>query len=392
MTGDGRAVVMGLGATGLGVARALFQEGVQVVAADVMRTPGAWSRALRFVPRPALGDDAAACDFYVRLAASSGDRPVLFPVAEADVGFIARHRELLEEHYRFLIPETATVERAVSKGGHIAWAEELGLPMPRTVAASDPCGVERACRALRFPVVVKPDSPDSWRSGAGAAALGGAKALPVDSPEALRRLYERVASVDPRIVIQEMVVGGDPAHFSYHVLVGADGVTRGEFIGQKMRLAPPHFGVGTFVRSVRDDEILEAGRDVVRRLGYRGVANVQFKRDARDGRPVLLELNPRFSLWVSLGVACGVNLPHLYWKTCMRQPMGGPPGWTSGTTWQHLLWDLRSMRTYARDGSVSWPQFARSLGGRRVGALFNPSDPLPGLVAACRAVRAHASA
>ena len=166
--------------------------------------------------------------------------------------------------------------------------------------------MEVAASLLRFPVVMKPDDPASWQGGRLAeAGFRNAKAIPIDDAAALRRVYARVSAVDPAVVIQEMVIGDDPSHFSYHVLIDEAGVTRAEFTGRKIRLAPPHFGVGTHVQSVRDEQVIAAGREVARKIGYRGVANIQFKRDARDGRLVLLELNPRFSLWVTLGVECG---------------------------------------------------------------------------------------
>lgn len=380
------AVVMGLGTTGLGVARSLHRRGIPVVGLDSSRTPASRSRSLRYMARPDFGDDASALAFFIGLAGRLGGRPVLCPVAEREVSFVARHADALREHYRFLVADPATVERAVSKQGHIEWAEQHDLPAPRTHAVVDAGGVEVAAALLRFPVVMKPDDSASWQNGRLAAAgFRTAKAIPIDNADELRRVYAKISAIDPAVVIQEMVVGDDPAHFSYHVLIDDDGVTRAEFVGRKHRLAPPHFGVGTYVESVHDAEILAAGREVARRIGYRGVANIQFKKEARTGRAMLIELNPRFSLWVTLGVDCGVDLPYLYWRTCVGQAVEMPRGWVDGRVWQHLLWDVRAMRTYAREGSVTWTQFAQSMMKRRVGSQFSVRDPLPGLIAGWRA-------
>jgi predicted ATP-grasp superfamily ATP-dependent carboligase len=48
-------------------------------------------------------------------------------------------------------------------------------------------------------------------------------------------------------------------------------------------------------------------------LGWVGVAMAEFKVDPRDGRPKLLEVNPRF--WGSLhhAIVCGVDFP---WLLC----------------------------------------------------------------------------
>ena len=43
------------------------------------------------------------------------------------------------------------------------------------------------------------------------------------------------------------------------------------------------------------------------------------------------------------------------------------------------------MRTYAREGSVTWREWRRSLSGPRVRAIFSWADPGPGLVEGYRA-------
>lgn len=265
------AIVMGLGTTGLGVARSLHARGIPVIGLDSARTPASRSRTLRFMTRPGFGDDATALAFFIGLAGRLGGRPVLCPVSEREVSFVARHQAELREHYRFLVADAGTIERAVSKQGHIEWAEQFDLPAPRTHAVIDADGVEMAAASLRFPVVMKPDDPAAWRDGRLAGTgFEKAKAIPAEDADELRRAYARVSAAGPAVVIQEMVVGDDPSHFSYHVLIDGDGVTRAEFVGRKHRLAPPHFGVGTYVESVQDAEILAAGREVARRIGYRG--------------------------------------------------------------------------------------------------------------------------
>jgi len=51
-------------------------------------------------------------------------------------------------------------------------------------------------------------------------------------------------------------------------------------------------------------------------MKWRGVAEAEFKIDARDGVPKLMEVNPRFWAYLRLPVACGVNFPHLMYKLC----------------------------------------------------------------------------
>jgi D-aspartate ligase len=54
---------------------------------------------------------------------------------------------------------------------------------------------------------------------------------------------------------------------------------------------------------------------VLARLGVRGVAKLDIKRDDR-GRLHLLEINPRSNLWHDPGAVAGVNLPAMVCCGC----------------------------------------------------------------------------
>lgn len=378
---------MGLSVPGLGVSRALAARGLPVVGVDSARTPMSYSRHLRFRRSPGVAQAEALRDFYLGLADEVGDGAVLCPTADEQVQFLSAHRAALAERYRFFIADAGVIEEVVSKDGLTRLAEDLDLPLPRTVAARDAGELARQAGSLRFPCVIKPEFNYSWRpDGMAAIGMPPTKAIPVDDLAALLDWYERLRTVDPAVVVQEMVVGPDPNHYDYHVLVDAEGVIRAEFLGRKLRLAPPHFGVGTYVESCMHEDVIHAARRIALSVGYRGVANIQFKRDERDGVPYLMDFNPRFNLWTGLAVACGVDLPFLYYQYCLDRSITSPRGWLTGRHWLHLVRDLKSMRTYARDGSCSWTQWLGTVSRPSVGAVMSLRDPLPGLVEIGRAV------
>jgi predicted ATP-grasp superfamily ATP-dependent carboligase len=379
---------MGISVPGLGVTWALAERGIPVIGVDSRRTPMSYSRHMRFHLAPPTSDGLALRDFYLELARAIDGTAVLFPTADEQVEFLAEHREALEPHFRFFIADTDVIEEVVSKHGLTRLSEQFDLPLPRTVSIRDRDRLEACAAELRFPCVIKPEFNYSWKPERLAAiGLGPLKALPVEDREELLVNYDRLSTVDPAVIIQEMVVGPDEGHYDYHVFVDPDGEIRGEFLGRKLRLAPPHYGVGTYVESLVHEDVILAARRIVRLVGYRGVANVQFKRDERDGIPYLLDFNPRFNLWTGLAVACGVDLPHLYWCHCLGLPYDSPTGWQVGRHWLHLVRDLNSMQTYSRDGTCSWSEWIKTVRRPSVPAVMSMKDPLPGLVEITRATR-----
>ena len=73
--------------------------------------------------------------------------------------------------------------------------------------------------------------------------------------------------------------------------------------GQKLRQFPPYTGF-TSLGICRDNEtVREMTRGLMKQLGYRGVLDLGYRYDARDGLYKLLDVNPRvgstFRLFVS---------------------------------------------------------------------------------------------
>jgi predicted ATP-grasp superfamily ATP-dependent carboligase len=88
---------------------------------------------------------------------------------------------------------------------------------------------------------------------------------------------------------------------------------KASFAYRRLREYPASGGPSTLRESVRDPDLRATTERLLSLLGWVGVAMAEFKVDPRDGRPRLLEVNPRF--WGSLhhAILCGVDFP---WLLC----------------------------------------------------------------------------
>jgi carbamoyl-phosphate synthase large subunit len=73
-------------------------------------------------------------------------------------------------------------------------------------------------------------------------------------------------------------------------------------------------------RTLHDSELERLGAAVVEAAGLTYIANVQFRRDA-DGRPALLEVNPRVPGTLPLTVASGVDMPRMALDSLRGKPL-----------------------------------------------------------------------
>ena len=119
-------------------------------------------------------------------------------------------------------------------------------------------------------------------------------------------------------------------------------------------------------------DVRDLGRDLMERLGLRGVAKFDFKRGP-DGRLHLLEVNPRFSLWHHPGAVAGVNLPALVYADVMGLPRPAVSKARPGVRWVHMAHDPLA----ARETGMSPIRWAVSAFRSEAKSGFSWDDPFP---------------
>ncbi len=333
--GRGHAVLLG----DQDVAAPLQASGVPVTVVSPRVSVVRFSRSTSgWIDRP-RDEDALVAALLDHARASAGP-VVLYYEEDDDLLFVSRHRAELGRGLRFVIPDADLVEKLADKAAFQQLAEELDLPVPLTqVLDLSPVVPEAVDTA--FPVLVKPVRRErDWR------AVTPGKAVVVSRPDELRALLERLAPHHPRILLQQLVPGPETQVESYHVYVDPTGDVAAEFTGRKLRTHPRSLGHSTALVTTCAPDVAHLGRELTRRLGLRGVAKLDFKRDP-EGRLWLLEVNPRFNLWHHVGAVAGVNIPAVVWADLVGLPRPPVSPARPGVTWCKVDRDWLAAR---RDG------------------------------------------
>ncbi|WP_428950064.1 ATP-grasp domain-containing protein [Streptomyces sp. cg35] len=212
---------------------------------------------------------------------------VLVPTVDAELVALSRAADAFTEAgVRVLVPSVAALETCLDKW-RLAQACEGAVrqPFTRLVGPTDDTGVGDDF-AGGFPAIAKP------RTGSGSRGV-----TTVEDPAGLARLPQ-----DGSYLLQEMLPGTE---YSVDVLTDAAG---------RVVAAVPRArdktdsGIVVAGRILHAPELSALAEDTVRTLGLRGILNVQVRED-RDGKPALLEVNPRPPGGLSLTVAAGVDMP-----------------------------------------------------------------------------------
>jgi D-aspartate ligase len=331
----------------LSLVRCLGRHGAPVVlATEDVSGLAARSRHVReTIEVRSSGAPAIALRRLCGFAKRCEEPPVLFYQGDDELLLVSRGRDALKTCFRFVLPPAELVEDTVDKVRFAALAERVGLPVPRTLVL--PRGEASAAAIARwrwFPAVLKPAHRNGWYTSPLHAELVGdnRKAIRIGDRAELERCLPAILGYHADFLLQEAIEGGEERIVSYHAYVRTDGQIAGEFTGRKVRTLPRTYGLSTHVEITRDAEVRDSGRRALELTGFTGVVKLDFKRDARDGRLSLLEMNPRFTLWNHPGALAGVDLPGLVYDDLTGGPRRTAGPAREGVRWMVVRADLRA--------------------------------------------------
>ena len=298
----------------LATTRELGRAGIKVYVFDATPGPAAYSRYSCFVQAPSYYDDPAGWAKFLRAqAARHIDPPVMFPTEDAALLVVDRFYNELSPVLRYPYAAPGPAIAALDKRSLYAAAEEIGVAVPRHVTPDDPSAPRKMNDESEW--IAKPACRYWFDSGGHRIhtflrLTGGSKAIEGDARTAARR----IADAGFPAILQERVPGPFENLFSVGLVVDRGGALLGRFCSRKHGEYPEPFGDGLIVETVAcDEDLVEQAVELLRKLGYWGICDIEFKLDERDGRYKLLDANPRVWLWMGLGAMSGVPLAlHAY--------------------------------------------------------------------------------
>src|SRR5258708_34206815 len=301
------ALVMDADYRGLAVVRSLGRQGIPVwVLQHGDQLLAALSRYNQRTLSWPSHDEEEKVNFLVNLADRERIRDwVLFPTGDQGAALVARHHKALGNSFHFSPPPWDVLQWCYDKRLTYQLADKVGVDHPWTLYPANREHV--AASHCPYPVILKPAYCSSFNR------FTASKAWRIDNREQLLARYEEAKTlVDPgALMIQEVIPGGGESQFSYTALC-KDGRPIASLTARRARQIPMDFGrASTFVETVDDPTISATAVRLIETLQYTGIVEVEFKRDARDGKLKLLDVNPRVWGWHSLCGPAGGESPYL---------------------------------------------------------------------------------
>ena len=351
-----RVVVLGADhPSALGIIQSLGPIGVPAVAIDT--SPDARGFVSRWVEErhvvgPGLEDSWALLE---RLRPGGG---LLMATDDHYLTAIARRAEALAESFVVPLPGWDVMGPLLRRPRQLELAREAGLRVPRhwtfadagemdaALAGLDPQLQYLVCRDdFTRPCVIDATWGLSVKvSGPGIAAIRG------DCHDVLARTGQLPVVTEIVPGASEDAVGVVALVDRSHDLVLAYCQRRRPL--QTVRTAdafvhPYSVGWAARCESTHDPEAEEAARALVRHARYHGVALVEFRRDARDGRLVFVKLDMRVDRAIALSAVLGRDIVRATWELfALGTRPAAPARFAEGVSW---LWLSRYLTDLARN-------------------------------------------
>jgi len=356
-----KALVLDVGwVNGLAAVRSLGRAGIPVLALD--HRAGALGFRSRYATPVKVPDPAVDEEGFLARVADTGPA-VVFPTHDPPLNALARNREQLPG-FLFPFPSWDLLEAIQDKRHQLEAALAAGVDVPETRYPGTAAEARAAAEEIGFPVLVKPRHPDGFKRRFGKQAFRLESAAEID------RAYADAEQFGP--MVQELIPGGDVELYSLGSYLTEAGEPLGLFCGRKLVQIPPGIGTCRVGEALWVQDVVDAGLRLLRELRFHGISQVELKRDPRDGRFKLMEVNARLWQWHGLASACGVDLPVIAYRDLTGETV-----------------EAVSMNGSGRKGAVGLMTGERPAvpGLPYVDAVFARNDLKPGLVHTARVLR-----
>ena len=275
----------------VGAVRSLGKLGIAVYAVTEDRfTPTALSRYLKAAlvwPTTGAEDAEDLLAGVMALGERIGKRAVLLPTDDEGALLVAEHADVLHKH--FILPDVAPglPRQLASKSGLADLCQLHGEAAPRNRTPHSVAELRAMAADIGFPVVLKNDR--AWLRLTNPAV---ASTTLVASMAELEELMASWLSM-PSVVVQEYLPHECAEDWMVNVYVVNDADSTVVFTGIKLRSWPPHAGVTAVARSLWNADLAERTIAFCNAVGFRGIADLDWRLDFRDGVFRLLDFNPR---------------------------------------------------------------------------------------------------
>ena len=313
--------------------------------------------------------------YLLHIGEQLGRQAVLISTADELSVFVAEYSQQLNKYFLFPEIEPVLVKGLVSKEEMYKIANKHDIPTASTLFPKSIDDVLSFTDNISYPVMLK------GIQGNRLQARTGKKMVIVNTKDELIKNYLQLEDPDsPNLMIQEYIPGGDDQVFIFNGYFNEQSDCLAAFTGYKVRQFPIHVGCASLGECKWNEDVARITIKFMKEIGYRGILDIGYRFDPRDGRYKVLDINPRVGQAFRLFVAeNGMDVVRVLYQDLTGQEIYQIIP-REGRRWVIEDFDIISSLHYYQENTLTFGKWLRSFKGLEEGAWFHWKDPVPFIV------------
>lgn len=271
---------------------------------------------------------------------------VIIPMGDSSAAFISKNLDALSAVVNVKMSKYENFLLGYDKNSLMSLCSLKGYPHPQTIDLSLTSIEDKLLKEFPYPAMLKPN-----------ISTGGRGMKIIQTYDDLRNCFEDLKSKYGNYHIQEFIPSGGK-QFKAQLYIDDQGNLIQGTVMQKVRWFPISGGSNCCALSIENYEIVQLCHNVLKDLKWVGFADFDLIEDPRNGKVLLMEINPRVPACIKATMVAGVNWPEVIVNGYLNLPQKEYQ-YKHNVVLRHLgldiMWFLKSDKRWKT--SPSWFRF-----------------------------------
>jgi predicted ATP-grasp superfamily ATP-dependent carboligase len=372
-----KAVILGANYyIGLSAIRCLGRKGVHVVAIEYQKegTYGFHSKYLKEKHiAPHYKDDTQGfIDYLINYAKVQNTKPFLLACADPYVEIIDQHLDLLKKYFLINQEKQGLYTQLMDKNSLYKIASDMNVLMPETLTPERENLFQLVKKDIGYPCIVKPaDSPTF-------VSIFRAKIFKVNNQTELVEALNKGKAHNLELMIQRIIPGFDDHMYTFDAYMNQDSNITHYTTCNKKRQYPINFGASVYTSQEYVPELYSISAPFFKALGFKGFAEIEFKKDADNGQFYLIEINVRTTNFNVMLEKVGLNFPYIAYLEMTGQEISEYAlEETTKRTFVYGLEDFLAIKNYFKSKQYTLKKLISLAFRKKAYAIWALDDPKP---------------
>jgi D-aspartate ligase len=278
-------------------------------------------------------------------------RGLLIPTNDETLVAVSKNLDTLENQFIVAVPDYNTTLKFISKEITYKIAENIGIPFPKTFEPANVKDLEKVCNIFDFPLILKPKQSHLYFS------TFSKKMMLINNFNELKNEFTKAKDFNLDCIIQEFIPGNeeeDEMGINFNSYIYPDSSVI-KFAAKKIRYSEGGLGIPTMAQSCDDiPEVTEQSIKLLRAINFTGYSCIEYKKDYRDGKYKLMEMNGRHNRSTMLAVFSGINFPWIQYSDLVLNKKYEQLNYKSGLYWIDFFKDIEGLpsKMIKKHGSI----------------------------------------